>query len=243
MNCPLRLLVVLLLTAVSVRAESLPFMRPALLGHHSRSLVNLIDTAALAKRGQGDAVVLFSCVVNTIGDAYAVQLYRATPNSNLLKEELKGRFNQAQFEPAVYRHAHQTVYLSGTVMFKVIDGKPRLVVFLHQDEDAMKRGVDFIAPQMMFTLAGTKFKGIYWPPGAPGHEGTANLRVAVNEQGKVTAVKTIYEYPAAMGFGAAAAGPTKDADFIPGYRNGKPVACDFEFPVLFSGPGVQMKSG
>lgn len=34
--------------------------RPALLGHHRRSLVNLIDTQGLMKRGQKDAIVMFS---------------------------------------------------------------------------------------------------------------------------------------------------------------------------------------
>ncbi|MDQ6622611.1 MAG: energy transducer TonB, partial [Verrucomicrobiota bacterium] len=208
-----------------------------------RSLVNLIDEAGLVKHGQGDAIVLFSCFVNTIGDGYFPHVYRSTPGSELLKHEIIARINMAQFEPAVYRHVNQFVYLCGTVIFRVVDGKPHLRIFLNQEEDVLKRGEDFIAPQMMFTLAGTKFKDIYWPPNAPGHEGVASVALGVDATGKVTSVKVTYEHPAGMGFGAAVAGPIRDADFIPGYRKGQPVACHFDLPFIFFGPGLQMKTG
>jgi hypothetical protein len=239
----LRILVLLVVVTAPAAAESLPFMRPALLGNHKRSLVNLIDTASLVKRGQGDAIVLFSCFVNTVGDGYFPHAYRDTPNSDMLKREVLRRISMAQFEPAVYRHSHQYVYLTGTVIFRVVDGKPHLRIFLHQEEDVMKRGGDFIAPQLMFTLAGRKFKDIYWPPNAPGHEGVASLSIGVNEEGKVTGVKVTYEHPPGLGFGKAAAGPMIDADFIPAYRDGKPVPCQFNLPIIFFGPGVQMKTG
>jgi hypothetical protein len=239
----LRVFALLFLTTVPLRAESLPFMRPALLGVHKRSLINLIDTASLVKRGQGDAIVLFSCFVNTTGDGYFPHVYRDTPGAELLKREVLARIRMAQFEPAVYRHSHQFVYLTGTVVFSVVEGKPHLRIFLHQEEDELKRGGDFIAPQLMFALAGRKFKDIYWPPNAPGHEGIASLALGVNAEGKVTGVKVSYEHPPGLGFGKAAAGPMVDADFIPAYRNGKPVPSQFNLPIIFFGPGVQMKTG
>ncbi len=231
----------LLISGMALRAE--PEMRPALLGQHPHALQNLIKTDALLKRGQGDAIVLFSCAISPLGDAYALQLYRATPGSEMLKEELKGRFNQAQFQPALYRGVNQFVYVSGTVVFKA-GAQPHLRIYLHQEEDLMKQGVDFIAPQMMFALAGnTKWKSIYWPPGAPGHEGVALLRLSVSGEGLVTAAKVKYEHPAGLHFGAAAIDPIYDARFLPGYRQGKPCACSFDLPIVFSGPGVQMKTG
>lgn len=52
-----------------------------------------------------------------------------------------------------------------------------------------------------------------------------------------------YEHHPGLGFGAAAAGPIRDAIFIPGFRNGKVVSCRFTWSVLFFGPGLQMRSG
>jgi hypothetical protein len=238
-----RLLAVVLFTTASIRAESLPFMRPALLGHHKQSLVNLIDTAALVKRGQGDAIVLFSASISPVGDAYGGHVYRCSPTSELLQREVLARLKMAQFEPAVYRHSRQWVYLTGTIMLRVADGKGQLRIFLHQEDDELRRGSDFIAPQFLYTLAGTKFKNIYWPPNAPGHEGIASVALNVDENGKVQAVKLTYEHPPGLGFGAATAGPLRDADFVPAHRDGKPVSCRFNLPIIFFGPGAQMRTG
>src|SRR4051812_24599885 len=51
-------------------AETLPQFRPALLGRHAKSLVNIIDTQGLVKRGQGDGFVMFGCAVSQYGDGY-----------------------------------------------------------------------------------------------------------------------------------------------------------------------------
>lgn len=195
------------------------------------------------KRGQGNAIVMFSCGVNTLGYAFGMQVYRESPHAEMLRKELLDRYQRAYYEPAIYQHHPVSVWICGTVSFSVDGGKPHLRIFLNQEEDALTRGKDFIAPQWAYVLGNTKFKGIYWPPGAPGHEGVASVTLDVDDLGKVQSAKVAYEYPPGLGFGAAVAGPVLDANFIPGFRDGKPTRCRFDWPLLFSGPGRQMKTG
>jgi hypothetical protein len=224
-------------------AESLPRYRPALLGNHKQSLINTIDTQMLLKRGQGDGFVMFGCGVSQSGDGYWSRTYRCSPNTELLQKEILGRIDRAIFEPAVYKGSRVGVYLMGAVVFAVRDGKPHLRIFLHQEEDDLKKGNDFIAPQFAFAPGNTKFKGIYYPPQAPGSPGLASLKLSVNELGEVQAASVTYEHPPGMGFGTQAVGPIRDAAFIPGFRNGKPVACQFNWTIIFTGTGRQMKTG
>jgi Gram-negative bacterial TonB protein C-terminal len=224
-------------------AENLPQFRPALLGHHKQSLINTIDTQMLVKRGQGDGFVMFGCTVSQDGSGYWSRTYRCSPNTELLQKEVLGRIDRAMFEPAVYKGSHVGVYLMGSVVFAVRDGKPHLRIFLHQEEDDLKKGNDFIAPQFAFAPGNTKFKGIYYPPQAPGGSGVASVKLKVNEMGQVQAASVTYEHPPGMGFGAQTVDAIRDAAFIPGFRNGKPVACQFNWTIIFTGSGRQMKTG
>ena len=241
-----RLLPGFLLTAAFAHegvAQPLPEFRPALLGHHRRSLVNLIDTQALMKRGQGDAIVMFSCVVNRYGFGGWSRCYRSSPNSQLLQKELMGRIDQAQFEPAIYKGAKVGVYLSGTANFFVRDGKPHLRIFLNQEEDALLNGKDFVAPQLAFPAGNPTYKGIFYPPDAPYQGGVAAVELQVNGEGDVQGSRVVYENPPNKGFGAYVAGPILKAKFIPGFRNGKPVPCKFTWNLIFPGAGRSMKTG
>lgn len=229
--------------AKETAAESLPEYRPALLGTHKRSLINLIDTQSLMSRGQKDAILMFECGITEQGQGVYSRTYRESPNSDLLRKEVMGRMDQAQFEPAVYRHAHVPVFIHGTVSFVVRDGKPHLRILLNQNEDDLKSGRDFIEPQFAFVSGNTKFKGIYYPPQAPGHSGVAALKLSVNATGQVQAASVIYEYPPNMNFGAQAVGPIRDALFIPGFRDGKPVSCQFTWTLIYTGTGRQMNTG
>ena len=224
-------------------AADLPEYRPALLGRGPRSLVNLINTESLMKRGQRDAIVMFSCGVNSVGRGYSMQVFRCSPNSEMLQKEILGRIVQAEFEPAVHKHTRVGVWIDGTANFFVVNGKPHLRIFLNQEEADLKHGNDFIAPQFAFVGGNPAFKGIYWPQGAPGREGVGSATLDVDATGKVLSSKVAYEYPAGAGFGAAVAGPVRDALFIPGFRNGKRVQCRFTWSVIFFSRGLQMKTG
>ena len=233
----------LLALSGEILAEPLPEYRPALLGHHRRSLINLIDTQSLMKRGQGDAVTMFSCAISPAGFGGWSRCYRSSPNSEMFQRELMARIDQAQFEAAIYKGAKVGVYLCGTASFSVRDGKPYLRIYLNQNEGDLESGRDFVAPQFAFAPGNTDFKGIFYPPDAPWQAGVVSLQLDVTEHGSVQNARVLYEHPPGKGFGAFAAGPVRKATFIPGFRNGKPVACRFTWNLIFTGPGRQMKTG
>jgi len=133
------------------------------------------------------------------------------------------------------------VVMFGTVIFSVMEGKPRLVIFLNQEEEEIRQARDFIAPQVTFT-AGSRFRGIFYPPGVKA-AGAVAAAVDVDASGRVRGSSLISEHPPGLGFGAQVVGGIRDAVFIPGFRNGKPAACRFTMPVVFAGPGAQWKTG
>src|SRR5436305_978 len=91
---------------------------------------------------------------------------------------------QAQFEAAVYNHTHVVAYMQGTVMFLIHDGKPMVRIFLNQEDDEIKAGRDFIAPQFAWATGNHAFK---WAsePLLPG--GVAVLGLDIDATGHITA--------------------------------------------------------
>src|SRR4051812_12897662 len=231
-----------LLTSFTRQAAAQEF-RPALLGNHKRSLQNLINAESLMKRGQKDAILMFEVGVLEMGDGVSSRTYRESPNSDLLRKEVLGRLDQAQFEPAMYKGSHVPVWLHGTVMFLIKDGKPHVRIFLNQSDDDLKAGRDFVEPQIAFVPNNPKYQGIYFPPQAPGRSAIVSLKLSVDVTGHVNSSSVVYENPPGQGFGAQAVGPIRDAIFIPGFRNGKPVPCQFTWTMIFFGVGRQMKTG
>ena len=118
-------------TAAHLSAENLPQMRPAMIGSGPGSLVNLIDTQALFQKGQRDGWVMFDCSVAADGYASASDFFTASPNSNLLREEVRKRVRQTRFIPAVYDHKRTWSWFAGTVLFVVKDGRPHLRIYAH----------------------------------------------------------------------------------------------------------------
>jgi hypothetical protein len=246
MNCRIHLLATLGLVSffsATAFAETEPEFRPALLGTYRHSLINTINTESLMKRGQGNAVLMFTAGISQNGYGYVWQTYRGTPHSELLSKEVMDRTSQAQFEPAIYKHQHVGVILTGTVTFTVIAGKPHLRIFLNQEESDLKQGKDFIAPQLAFAAGNPKFEGIWYPGHVLTGPGVAAVTLDVDVNGKVQHAVVAYEHPAGKGFGAEAVDGLSKAVFIPGFRNGKAVPCRFTFPVIFSGTSRAPKTG
>ena len=131
-------------------AEELPEIRPALVGSSPKSLVNLIDTQALMKRGQDHAAVFFRCLVEPNGRPNYRATFGGTPGSQKLKEEIQLKLYSARFIPAVYNHHNTYAWLYGTVVFSVNNGKPRLRVFANQEKAELVQESDFIAPQSIY---------------------------------------------------------------------------------------------
>jgi TonB family protein len=220
-----------------------PDMRPALLGSDARSLINRINADSLMKRGQTDAMVMFTCAVTASGNSYGMITYHGTPNSQALSEETISRSENAAFIPAVYHHASRDSVIFGTVFFFIDHGKPHLRIFLNQETEHLAQKDDFIAPQPVF-IPGSKFRGFDHPQRGIGCSGSTTVRVTVDATGKLEGAKIVLDSPPGKGFGEEVMSKIGDCTFLPGYLNGKPVACSTTFPVTFrsAGKGSQWNS-
>ncbi len=217
-----------LIAAAAVQAE--PASRPALVGNGAKSLVNLIDVKKLAAKGQGDAAVMFECYVGRNGKAEDGRTYRGTPDSKRLAHEVEVALERAFFVPAVSDHKPVEVYFDGAVMFYMVNGQPQLHVYANQSAEDLKVGKDFIAPQLIsgtddWDSAKTELEK------ARLHQknGAAVLAISVDASGRVTNMKVASEDPPNYNFGRAALKEFGHARYIPGFRDGRPVACNFEY--------------
>ena len=222
----------------SAQKSGLPMYRPILLGTGADSLVNRIDTAALMKQGQKDAAVMFSCSVKKDGSILDVSTYRGTPDSKLLGEELIKRLSAAanpKMIPAVYNHMTVDAVYYGTVLFSIVDGKPRLRIFSNQEREELAREADFISPQP-FWGGDSKFAGFHYPSKSTAPvqvDGSVELALKVDATGQLQDLKLLSEQPPFIGFGDAAFDDMSKARFIPAFREGKPVACDVKIPIYY----------
>ena len=210
-------------------AESLPQIRPSLIGSGPGSLVNLIETQKLFAEGQRDAWVMFECSVAPDGIAYGSDFFTASPDSRLLKNEIRRRLRrQARFIPAVYNHKRTWSWFSGTVVFVVAQGQPRLRIYAHQDLNEIKRGTDFVAPQIIDVPTNYYHNFPKEPTAAVGDyaAGVVKVRHSVDANGKTTNVEVISE-PAGYQMGDYLKKALPRIDFTPGYRNGKPTATSY----------------
>lgn len=222
----------------SSQTAKLPMYRPILLGTGPDSLINRIDAADLIRKGQKDAAIMFSCSVKKDGSVLSASTYRGTPDSKPLEQEVLKNLSAAanpKFLPAVYNHLPVDAIYYGTVMFRVIDGKPRLRIFSNQDREELKKESDFIGPQP-FWGADSKFNGFHYPADedAPVQvDASAELQVKVNATGNLVELTLLSEEPPFIGIGDAAFDAMSKAKFIPAFRDGKPVACDVKIPIYF----------
>jgi hypothetical protein len=226
----------------SSQTANLPMYRPILLGTGPDSLINRIDTADLVRKGQKDAAIMFSCSVKKNGIVLSVSTYRGTPDSKLLEQEVLKRLSAAsnpKFIPAVYNHIPVDAIYYGTVMFRLVDGKPRLRIFSNQEREELSKESDFIGPQP-FWGGDSKFSGFHYPSreDAPVEvDGSAELQVRVDAAGNLQELELLREQPSFLGFGDVAFEDMSRAKFIPAFRDGKPVACNVKLPVYFNAKG------
>lgn len=217
---------------------ALPEFRPALVGTSPNSLINTIDTADLIKKGQKDAVVMFTCLVAPTGDIARSGTYRGTKGSELLEKEVLKRLANAKFIPAIHNHQPVLAVFNGTVTFAVVNGKPRLRVFANQQLDELKKESDFIDPQP-YVGPDSKFTGTHYPevPTTVSLTGAVELAVEVDAAGNLKSMQVVSEEPPYLGFGQAALSDFNGAKFIPAFRNGKPVDSKVTIHVYYKPPG------
>ena len=224
-------------SAAHLSAEDLPQTRPAMIGSGPGSLVNLIDTQALFQKGQRDAWVMFECGVDGGGTAYGSDFFTASPNSNLLKNEVRKRLRQTTFIPAAYNHKRTYAWFAGTVVFVVTNGKPHLRIYANQDLDEIKRGADFVAPQLIDVPNHYLSNLPHFPSKATHDEaaGVVKLRHTVDANGKTTDLQVISELPGYQ-LGDYLKKVLPLLDYSPGYRNGKATATTYTVTWWFGRP-------
>jgi len=211
-----------LFLSVLLKAEQLPETRPALIGSGPRSLINMINTERLMKRGQKDAMVMFTAEVDGAGTCWRIWLYGGTPDSDALAKEVS-ELRHVVFTPAVYKYQKRPALVDGTIIYRVIDGKPHLRIYLNQETERILRGEDFISPQWIFVEPDKHIPPRRYPE--PGLSANVVIRITVDSVGKLQDAKLVFEKPEGHGFGTFFLNELHYATFLPGYLRGAPVAC------------------
>ena len=215
-----------------LKAEQLPEMRPALIGSGPRSLVNMINTERLMKRGQKDAMIMFTYAVTNTGESPIMITYRGTPGSDALAEEASNAVTNVRFTPAIYAHQRRVAWVHGTIVYRVIDGKPHLRIYLNQESDRILHGDDFIAPQEVFIPDQDLESKRLHPYPRPGYSANVVIRISVDATGKLQDARLVFETPQGKGFGAQYLSYMRECTFLPGYLNGRPIACSANIELI-----------
>jgi len=236
----MRRLVFLLIIGFALKcsAEDLPMYRPALMGKSPEAIINRIDEKLLLRAGQKDAAVMFCAAVEKTGEVKWSGTYRGTPDSRLLEQEVLRVLAKAKMIPAVRNHQPISVFYYATVLFEVVDNKPRLRIFANQEESELKKENDFVGPQPC--LGGdSKFSGLHYPSAQQAPlpvDGAVALWLKIDGSGNLQEEKVVKESPPLLGFGDAALDDFASAKFIPAFRNGNPVPCEITLSVYYK-PG------
>jgi Gram-negative bacterial TonB protein C-terminal len=219
-------------------AEDLPTYRPALIGKSPDAIINRIDENLLLKAGQKKGLIMFFALVDKDGTVKSSSTYRGTPESKLLEQELQRALTNAKMIPAIRNHEPVAVFYYATVIFQVIDDKPRLRIYANQEASELRTENDFVGPQPCLG-ADSRFDGLHYPEGLTVKvNGAVELSLKIDAGGNLQEQKVIKEDPPLLGFGAAAMSDFANAKFIPAFRNGQPVACQVVLPVYYVGRDI-----
>jgi hypothetical protein len=216
------------ITRVSVLAESIPDMRPALVGNGPKSLVNLINGRYVMERGLQHGALYFMARIDPNGFPSYSKIWGETDKIKPLRDEVRERLAEARFIPAVYNHQHVYAWMFGTIAFTSTDGKQHLRVFANQELSELEKESDFIAPQEIW-LPGkiydySKWKepfGSWWTADKPG---SPNISLTVDASGQIKDAH-LESLPAGstQAYANAELLIIRQRLYLPAYRNGKPV--------------------
>ena len=213
-----------------------PRFRPALISNGPNALINLIDTKKLVERGQRDGLLMFTCIVPVDGKVRCYFIYRTTPGSKLLKEEVGTAILRSHFIPAIYNGQRTEVFVIGTVVLLMADGKPHLRIYMNENHDDVAKGNDFIAPQLVENSPDWSL-GRYHPAAYKAAVNQQNawvvLSVTADANGNQKDLKVISEDPPGFGLGTVTRNAYAKAKWIPGFHNGRAVECTFEYAEWF----------
>lgn len=229
---------------LALTVETQAQVRPALVGNGPEALTNLISTEKIASKGGGDALVMFQCGVKQDGRAVGGITFRESANAKPLASEVRKGMEHCRFVPALYNGKPFAVMFAGTAVCFMADGKPHLRIFANQNPDDVKQQRDFIAPQLIIGTDNWKaakqeierYRDLL-------ESGFAEASIDVDTSGVVKDIKIISEKPKNLRFGAATIIEYQHARFIPGFRNGKPVACNFVLTALVRATEKYLETG
>ena len=226
----------IVILALKCSAEDLPTYRPALIGTAPEAIINRIDENVLLKAGQKKALIMFFALVDKDGTVKWSSTYRGTPESKLLDQEVQRALTNAKMIPAIRNHEPVAVFYYATVVFQVVDDKPRLRIFANQEASELRTENDFVGPQPC--LGGdSRFNGLNYPTNLPVQvNGVVELLLKIDAAGNLQEEKVMKEDPPLLGFGNAAMADFTNSKFIPAFRDGKPVACQVLLPVYYLAP-------
>jgi hypothetical protein len=234
--CPMQrfFFLLVIVCALKCSAEDLPMYRPALIGKSPEAIINRIDENLLLKAGQKKGLIMFFALVDKDGTVKWSSTYRGTPESKLLEQEVQRALTNAKMIPAIRNHEPVAVFYYATVVFQVIDDKPRLRIYANQEASELRTENDFVGPQPC--LGGdSKFDGLNSPTNLPVPvNGAVELSLKIDAAGNLQEKKVMKEDPPLLGFGDAAMADFANAKFVPAFRNGQPVACEVVLPVYYA---------
>jgi hypothetical protein len=227
-NALIAVLVATALGHASICAESLPDMRPALVGNGPKSLVNLINGKHVMERGLQHGALYFMARIDPNGFPSYSRIWGETDKIKPMRDEVRERLAEARFIPAVYHHQHVYAWMHGTVAFTSTDGKPHLRVFANQEFSELEKENDFIAPQAIW-LPGKIYDWAKWKdPFASwrGNDkaGLPDISLTVDASGQIKDAHLESLQPGAtQAYADAALLIIRQQSYLPAYRNGKPV--------------------
>jgi hypothetical protein len=224
-------------------AEKLPEIRPAMVGSGPKSLVNLIDTQHLMKRGLDHNAILFSVRVEPNGQTLYGSAYGATGETEILKDEVQRKLRVCRFIPAVYNHHNTFAWFYGTVVFWTSNGQPHLRVYANQEISEVERGSDFIEPQSI-NVPGHFYDRVQFPEGSWWSEekpSTVEMLLSVDVTGKLNDVRVLKSEPPSKKMEEAMVKHLKRLTYLPAFRNGHPVASTTHCTAIFRPEGWSWK--
>ena len=212
----------------SLPGESLPDMRPALVGSGPKSLVNLINGKHVIERGFQHGALYFMARIDPNGFPAYSKIWGETDKIKPLRDEVRERLAEARFLPAVYNHQHVYAWMSGTIAFTSTDGKPHLRIFVNQELSELEKESDFIAPQAIW-LPGkiydyAKWKDPFASWRGDDKAGVPNISLSLDSSGQVKDAHLESLPPGTtQAYADAALLIIRQQLYLPAYRNGKPV--------------------
>ena len=201
-----------------------------------RALINLIDGEKLLKQGQGDAIVRFDFAVSDIGQAWGTDSYLRSDKSDAFAKEIIDKVPRSKWLPAIWRGGKVYAIVSATGIFGVIDGKPRVRIFLNQEEAHLKTGNDFISPQPVFSYR-DHFRGFHDPDNWR-YSGIVNVKMQVDATGKLVS-SNVSATPGLQGRGfmKSVEERIRLLNFLPAFEHGRPVASSTTWHIAHQGYG------